>query len=421
MRIRKSQIKEFILVITVLLIILMSKTLYFGVINRRYYQYVFYIFVIISLLVSKISKNDISKGIAMISPLLGLAGISFILYHSQMSSENINQLLGTMLVIIFSMIAAIVLGKQRFAVFYIRFIVIICLVSLFCFLIANFDPDTAYKLCQPGYDWRTRYGYSFFYTWGWNGVIFKRNSGMFWEPGAFQGFLFLAMLLMIFETDLYRIKHRKSAFLVLTITMLTTQSTTGYILLIILILICWTRVQKIFGDIPKSVRLIVVLLLGLSVIYIIISSNNIANKFSGSTGESVRIRFLDIVGGLILCLKGGVFGLGENAAKESMKALVGINIDDSAGLLSMTYTYGLLFGAYYIGLMCKGIKKTFSTCTPMEYAMLLLSFFILHLTEGLWNLPVYLVCIFVGFFERTNTSGYRSKAFGAEGYSSQIQ
>lgn len=410
MKIRKNQIKEFILGTVVLLIILMSKTLYFGVINRQNYQYVFYIFVIFSLFVSKISKKDFYKGLALISPLLALGVINLILNYSQMSSSNINQLLGTMLTIIVSMIAAIVVGKQRFAVFYIRFIVIMCLVSLPCCLIANIDPSTAYKFCQPGYDWRVRYGYSFYYTWGWNGTIFKRNSGMFWEPGAFQGFIFLAMLLMLFEVDGYQVKHRKSAFLMLAITMLTTQSTTGYILSIILILSCWKKIQMIFGDIPKSVRMIAVSLLSLSAIYIIISSGNISNKFSNITGDSASIRFSDIRGGLVLCLKGGFFGLGEVPEKEIIKSLLGINRDDSAGVLAMTYTYGLLFGSYYIGLMCKGLKETFSPCTLREYAVILLSFFVLHFTEGLWNLPVYLVCMFVGVLGIIKRDGQRNRS-----------
>lgn len=405
MVITKSQIREFMLATVVLFTILMSKTYYFGILNRQTYRYVFYALVILSVLVCKIGRKRLQKGIAIILPLVVLALFNLMLYYSKMSSSNRNTVLGTALMITVSMLAAMILGKRRFAVWYVRFIVIMCLVSLPCCLIANIDPSTAYKLCQPGYDWQVPYGYSFYYTWGWNGTIFKRNSGMFWEPGAFQGFIFLAMLLMLFEVDEYQIKHRKSAFLVLAITMLTTQSTTGFILSIILILTCWQRIQMIFGDVPKSVRMIVVFLLSLSVIYIIISSGNISNKLLNKTGDSASIRFADIGGGLMLCIKGGFFGLGENATKEILKSFFGINRDDSAGFLAMTYTYGLLFGAYYIGLMCKGLKKTFSSSTSLEYAMILLSFFILHLTEGLWNLPVYLVCMFVGALGRIERDG----------------
>ena len=396
MVIKRSQIKECLLSVVVLFTILMSKTYFFGILNRQKYQYVFYALVILSVFACKIGRKRFQKGIALILPLVVFTLFNLVLHYSEMSSSNLNQLLGTVVTITVSMLAAMILGKRRFAVWYVRFVVIICLVSLPCCLLANIDPSTAYKLCQPGYDWRVPYGYSFYYTWGWNGTIFTRNSGMFWEPGAFQGFIFLAMLLMLFEVDGYQVKHRKSAFLVLAITMLTTQSTTGFILSIILILTCWQRIQMIFGDIPKSVRMIVVFLLCVSVIYIIVSSGNISNKLSNTTGDSASIRFSDIGGGLMLCLKGGFFGLGEVPEKEIMKSLLGINRDDSAGLLAMTYTYGLLFGAYYIGLMCKGLKETFSSCTSLEYAIILLSFFILHLTEGLWNLPVYLVCMFVG-------------------------
>ncbi len=59
----------------------------------------------------------------------------------------------------------------------------------------------------------------------------NRNSGMFWEPGAFAGYLIFAMMLTL------TVKSRLSTlyFWVLGITLLSTQSTTGYIGLVIVL------------------------------------------------------------------------------------------------------------------------------------------------------------------------------------------
>lgn len=52
-----------------------------------------------------------------------------------------------------------------------------------------------------------------------------RNSGMFWEPGAFAGYLVLAILFLLADKNNKPVKEMT----VLTIALLTTQSTTGYL------------------------------------------------------------------------------------------------------------------------------------------------------------------------------------------------
>lgn len=81
--------------------------------------------------------------------------------------------------------------------------------------------------------WKTPYGYAPFYTWGMNGTISLRNSGPFWEPGAFQGYIWIAVLFLLFDIDKKCIKYRKAVLALFIITLLTTQSATGYVLLIL--------------------------------------------------------------------------------------------------------------------------------------------------------------------------------------------
>lgn len=72
---------------------------------------------------------------------------------------------------------------------------------------------------------------------------------MFWEPGAFQGFIILAMLMLLYEADKTTVQNRKLKFLIFAVTLLTTQSTTGYILFVVILLTQWQRIQAIFGDV----------------------------------------------------------------------------------------------------------------------------------------------------------------------------
>ncbi len=57
-----------------------------------------------------------------------------------------------------------------------------------------------------------------------------RNSGMFWEPGAFAGYIILALLFIFVLNKGFDFKNFKKEFIVLSIGILSTQSTTGYIM-----------------------------------------------------------------------------------------------------------------------------------------------------------------------------------------------
>lgn len=54
-----------------------------------------------------------------------------------------------------------------------------------------------------------------------------RNQGAFWEPGAYG--MYLNMTFLLFITSLENLKRHKIKFLVIAITVLTTQSTTAYV------------------------------------------------------------------------------------------------------------------------------------------------------------------------------------------------
>jgi hypothetical protein len=62
-----------------------------------------------------------------------------------------------------------------------------------------------------------------------------KNGGMFWEPGAHAGILTLCLLINFNHVNYYWDKHRIK-LIIIFITLLTTQSTTGYILLFIFLI-----------------------------------------------------------------------------------------------------------------------------------------------------------------------------------------
>lgn len=64
-----------------------------------------------------------------------------------------------------------------------------------------------------------------------------RNSGMFWEPGAFSGYLIIALVFIALKNRKFQIgPYKKEVFFIL-LGILSTMSTTGFIILAIIIMI----------------------------------------------------------------------------------------------------------------------------------------------------------------------------------------
>lgn len=402
MKISLEKVKDMYLAIVVLWVVLMSKTYYFGVVNKSTYQYIFYFFGIIGIFLCGARIRKIRNGIMLILPMIFLFVTNLFINMFDMSLSSRNQVIGIMITSIVTMFVSTYISKEKFSTYYIRIMTIMCLVSLPCWLLANISPDTARLFCQPGYDWRVKVGYSFFYTWGWNGTIYKRNSGMFWEPGAFQGFIVIAILMLLFETDKLSVKRRKELFFLYIVTLLTTKSTTGYIILIIIFVTLGNRIEKIVGNTNKNLRRVFILIISVIVLYFVFSSGNIENKFSNIYTDSANIRLKDFRGGILMCLRSGFIGLGETYTKNQLRSMYEVSMNDSVGLVAMIYTYGIFFGMYYIGLMIRGVKSFFQTKDLGENSFIIIILFILQMTEGVWWLPVYLMLIFCSFLGSDN-------------------
>ncbi|GHT87864.1 hypothetical protein FACS189474_1790 [Bacteroidia bacterium] len=138
---------------------------------------------------------------------------------------------------------------------------------IFCVLRENFSNyffHAMFYVCLisiPFYLLQLFYGvsiFSHFYTFGvqnrsmvfftiMDGIHHTRNAGMFWEPGAFQGYINLC-LFMNFRTMPIILKNEKWKITIIIITLLTTQSTTGYIvffILCMLYLFTYTKINRI--------------------------------------------------------------------------------------------------------------------------------------------------------------------------------
>lgn len=131
-----------------------------------------------------------------------------------------------------------ILGK-KFRVAYLKVMYFICVISLLGFSLNMLLGNI------PGYSF-DRYHTLFLYNYldVENSIGFSyRNAGMFWEAGAFQGYINIAFLLYVDSFKEF-LKQYKKYFIVLVAALITTFSTTGFIAFGIIVTIVMLKYVK---------------------------------------------------------------------------------------------------------------------------------------------------------------------------------
>jgi len=94
----------------------------------------------------------------------------------------------------------------------------------------------------PGFVSKTLIFFTYHHSYNQEFVEDLRNSGAFWEPGMFAIFLNLALMINIYINKAKLLSHRNIVFI---ITLITTLSTTGFIVLFLIILSTFILNKKI--------------------------------------------------------------------------------------------------------------------------------------------------------------------------------
>ncbi len=121
--------------------------------------------------------------------------------------------------------------KDRFIPYFIQTLYVIAIISLPLYLLVSFSPAVvdALKTVSNSIQFFniSQQNLPTIIVYNLYRVHEIRNTGPFWEPGAFAGFLVLALMFNEFVQN----QKRKKIRIVLFITILTTFSTTGYLAL----------------------------------------------------------------------------------------------------------------------------------------------------------------------------------------------
>lgn len=205
-----------------------------------------------------------------------------------------------------------------------------------------------------------QYFYNLFFTNIPVGEYYRhRNYGIFWEPGAYQAYLNIAIVMLLFVK--FELKRKKLSLVILIIAVLTTLSTTGYFALIIILS---AYVFDNNGNIRNRIAKEKLFLIGLFIcgIFFIISNDYLIDKVFGKLSmgiesSSYSARFLSISYNLKIFLSNPIVGVGPRKYAIMFEELVKLNPSiwamQTNTILGMFATYGVVIGGIFVYLLWK--------------------------------------------------------------------
>lgn len=195
-----------------------------------------------------------------------------------------------------------------------------------------------------------------------HGDFLVRNWGVFWEPGAFQAYLCLALIF-----DLFLLKDNKPIVMtVLSLTIVTTLSTTGIISLGMILLLYFISVKDRECLLNKKVLIVAAIVVIAALLLSEKLQNMIFSKLDFddiNESSSFGARYYSIIGNLKIAFKEGLFfGTGvENYNAIYVNTLSGMgytkDMSNTNTILCDLVRFGWLVGIVEILMVIKFSKK----------------------------------------------------------------
>ena len=208
--------------------------------------------------------------------------------------------------------------------------------------------------------------------------VIPRMCGIFWEPGVYQIYLNLGILLYILLN-----KKKNFQLLIFIISILFSQSSTGY--MIMALLLGYMVLQS--GWISKHFKLLATITISIFVVLVIsivIYEKKIATN---QIGDSYYLRVLDIKNALSIFVEHPVFGVGFYNTDIFLK-LNSMARGNSNGYLTWLYTTGLVGQVFALfPFVCRTLKAK----SKYERNRIILKFifiFLVNNSEPIYALPI---------------------------------
>lgn len=166
----------------------------------------------------------------------------FIILVPLINDDSISSYLANIMQISIGFFCASIIPIERFKMKFVDIMVFFAAVSLVGFAVGAVYPSIAQKfpltIGDASVDYYNAGIYVFMRPKGYGSFFLtKRNAGICWEPGCYQCFLNIAILMLLEKQDKKGDRHFYTKFAILIMTVITTISTTGIIILTILLVV----------------------------------------------------------------------------------------------------------------------------------------------------------------------------------------
>lgn len=242
---------------------------------------------------------------------------------------------------------AVMIDLNNFVKRFIKLVIFMAAVSLVFFTLTLTNADTFVKALlitnnAPCWTGNISYG-RFFYHYM---PGYERNVGIYNEPGVFQIYLNLALLLVLFKKDEIQIKGKSNIWysIILIITIFTTMSTAGYVEMFVIIVLYVLTLRNTYSSCRIAI-ILSILVFAMIFVRTDLFQNIVVDKlawsdqgrFESGTGNArIASVLLDLN-----YITNNPLGYGYSGIWENTSTFASSETGSSVGLTSMIYVYGI--------------------------------------------------------------------------------
>lgn len=226
-----------------------------------------------------------------------------------------------------------------------------------------------------------------------------RNWGPFWEPGAYQAFLNIALIFTMFFRS-KRIKHWWIHAIILIVAVVTTLSTTGYVALFLIFIAYLLDKRPKLGKFGFSK--IIISIVGVAVVLYVLGESGLYDSVlvqKLTNEETSRYQF--VRHGIQAFWDSPLFGKGANLA-NAIEEMAGYSVSFTNTVVANFAVFGLIPGIY---VLVRYVKTSVSfkniTSTPATIC-LGIALFALLFGEYFMYSPIFAWLMFVDFGKDEN-------------------
>lgn len=277
----------------------------------------------------------------------------------------------------------------------------LCIISMIFWTIHIISPETIIRIATT-FEFSTPHGGDnsnvvkniIFYTINRDGSnefsLITRNAGFAWEPGAFSSYICLAIFCNCLRSN-FRIKHNY-VLVMFIITLFSTQSTTGIMIFLIMIIVWLIINGKFLISFLLLPTLIYIFQLPFVQDKLLDEWGNIA-EFDLSKIDSTGTYAIGRMQSLIInwqeFLRHPIIGLGGWRGGTWLNQFGYDNISTISGIGEMLAMYGAIMTSIFLILLFKSARKIATTMSKNGYLLLVVIIGMMF-SYSLWDHPIYI-------------------------------